>query len=84
LKEIKKNPNETVWDFDQRFNTLMDRLTFQIPSQQHKEWFIAAMLPHIRLLMVQQKVATPTEALEVAVRMEASPVGESSARMTQV
>ena len=36
LKEIKKNPSETVWDFDQRFKYLMDRLTFQISSQQHK------------------------------------------------
>jgi len=36
LKEIKQNPNETIWDFDQIIKALMDRLTFQIPSQQHK------------------------------------------------
>jgi len=32
LKEITQGPNEMVWDFDQRFKSLMDKLTFQIPS----------------------------------------------------
>ena len=27
LKEIKQFPNETIWDFDQRFKTLMDRVS---------------------------------------------------------
>jgi len=62
----------------------MDRLTFQIPSQQHKEWFIATLLPHIKLPMVQQKLASPAEALEETTRMEASLVGESSTGMAQV
>ena len=28
LKEIKQFPNETVWDFDKRFKTLMARVSF--------------------------------------------------------
>ena len=28
LKEIKQFPNESIWDFDQRFNTLMGRVSF--------------------------------------------------------
>jgi hypothetical protein len=47
LKEIKQVQNESVWDYDQRFKDLMGRLTFQIPDQQHQEWFIAGLLPHI-------------------------------------
>ena len=27
LKEIKQFPNETIWDFDQRFKTLMSRVS---------------------------------------------------------
>jgi len=81
LKEIKQSLNEMVWDFDQRFKSLMDRLTFQIPSHQHKEWFIVVLLPHIMLPMVQQRLASPTEALEVTIRIKASPIGESSAGM---
>jgi hypothetical protein len=41
LKEIKQIVNESVWDYDQRFKILKDRLTFQIPDEQHREWFIA-------------------------------------------
>ena len=28
LKEIKQFPNETIWDFDQWFKTLMDQVNF--------------------------------------------------------
>jgi hypothetical protein len=44
MKEIKKVQNETVWDYDQRFKYVMGRLTFQIPDEQHREWFIAGLL----------------------------------------
>lgn len=84
LNEIKKIPNEIVWDFDKKFKTLMDRMTFQIPSEQHKEWFIVALLPHIRLPMVHHKLASPAEALEETIRMEASIIEESSEGMAQV
>jgi len=47
IKEIKQVSGESVWDFDQRFKVLLDRLTFQIPNAQHCEWFIARLLPHI-------------------------------------
>jgi hypothetical protein len=49
LKEIKKKVSKPVWEFDQRFKTLTGRLTFQIPDEQNKEWFIVALLPHIRV-----------------------------------
>ena len=36
LKEIKKFPNEMVWDFDQRFKTLMAWVIFDMSDIQHK------------------------------------------------
>jgi hypothetical protein len=53
LKEIKQVQNESVWEFDQRFKDVMGRLTFQIPDQQHREWFIAGLLPHIHSPLIQ-------------------------------
>jgi hypothetical protein len=47
LKEIKQIVNESVWDYNQRFKILKDRLTFQIPDEQHREWFIVGLLSHI-------------------------------------
>ena len=30
LKKIKQFPNETIWDFDQRFKALMARVSFNM------------------------------------------------------
>jgi hypothetical protein len=54
LKEIKQNVVELMWEFDQRFKTLTGPLTFQIPDEQKKEWFIASLLPHIKVPLMQQ------------------------------
>jgi hypothetical protein len=40
IKEIKQQVGETMWDYDQWFKILLDRLTFQIQDVQHREWFI--------------------------------------------
>jgi hypothetical protein len=61
----------------------MGRLTFQIPDQQHQEWFISRLLPHIRRSLIQQKVASQPEALDIAMKLEASPVGDDGG-MVQV
>jgi hypothetical protein len=58
LKEIKQRIVEPVWEFDQRFETLTGHLSFQIPDEQNKEWFIVALLPHIRVPPMQQKIAS--------------------------
>ena len=83
-KEIKQKPTESVWEFDQKFKTLLDQVSFDITLQQDQEWFITALLPHIRLSLMQQKVASQAEALEIAMKLEASPIAETSARMTQI
>jgi hypothetical protein len=82
LKEIKQKVIEPVWEFEQRFNTLTGHLSFQIPNEQHKEWFIVALLPHIRVPLMQQKVASQAEALEISMKLEASPIGESNPSMS--
>jgi len=53
LKEIKQRVVEVVWEFDQRFKILTSRLSFQISGEQNKEWFIVALLPHIRVPLMQ-------------------------------
>jgi hypothetical protein len=64
-----------MWDYDQQFNILLDRMTFQIQDVQHREWFIAGLLPHIRVPLTQQKVMTQEEAMEISMRLEATPGG---------
>jgi hypothetical protein len=84
LKEIKQRTTEPVWEFDQRFKTLTGHLSFQIPDEQNKEWFIASLLPHIRVPLMQQKITSQAEALEIAMKLESAPMGESSSGMSQI
>ena len=78
LKEIQQRRGESVWDFDQRFKVLLDQVNFTIGPAQHKESFIAALLPHIRTPLMQQKVADQQEALEIAMKLETAPVEDNS------
>ena len=77
-------PHESLWDFDQRFKTLLGQVNFEFPVQQHQEWFLVALLPHIRLPLMQQKVTSQSEALEIAMRLEASSMSESTLGMDQL
>jgi hypothetical protein len=61
----------------------MGRMTFHIPDQQHREWFIVRLLPHIHRPLIQQKVTSQPEALEIAMKLESSLVGDSGG-MAQV
>jgi hypothetical protein len=84
LKEIKQRVAELVWECDQRFKTLTSHLIFQIPDEQNKEWFIVSLLLHIRVPLMQQKIASQDEALEIAMKLESSPMGESNLGMSQI
>jgi len=53
----------------------MGRLTFQILDEQHREWFIAGIFSHIHCPLTQQKVTSQAESLEIAMKLEASPIG---------
>lgn len=84
LKEIKQKPTESFWEFDQRFEELLDQVSFKIASQQHQEWFIATMLWHIRLPLMKQKITSQAESLQIAMKLEASPIGDTKVGMQQI
>ena len=62
----------------------MSWVSFDMSDIQHKEWFIVALFPHIRHPLMQQKIATQSEALEIAMKLEASPVEETVVGMNQI
>ena len=84
IKEIKQAPEETVWDFDQRFKKLMAKVRFQMSNMQHKEWFIVALMLYIRRPLMQQKIATQMEALELEMKLADSPIGDGATGMIQI
>jgi hypothetical protein len=42
------------------------------------------LLPHICFPLTQKKIVTQSEALEIMMKLEASPLGENNAGMAQV
>jgi hypothetical protein len=59
-------------------------LSFQIPEEKNKEWFIDALLPHIRVPLMQHKISSQAEALEIAMKLESIPMGESNSCMSEI
>jgi hypothetical protein len=55
----------------------MGRLNFKIPDEQNEEWFIASLLPHIIVPLMQQNIPSQAEALEISMKLESTPMGES-------
>ena len=84
IKEIKQPSTNFFWDFDERFKTLMAKVSFQMSDVQHKEWFIASLLPHIRTPLIQQKLVSSTKDLEIAMKLAASLVGDNGSGMMQI
>ncbi len=39
-------------------------------NEQQKEWYIATLLPHLRLPLLQQRIASQVEALEIVMKLE--------------
>ena len=76
--------NESVWDFDQRFKMLMAKVIFGMSDVQHKEWFIVALVPHIRIPLMHQNIATQSEAMEIEMKLEDSLVGKNGAGMNHI
>ena len=51
---------------------------------QPKEWFIVAIVPHIRQSLMQKKITMQNEALEMAMKLEYSPIGETAVGMSHI
>ena len=77
MKDIKQVKRESIWDFYQRFKDLMGRMNFQFTDQQHHECFIVGLLPHVCTPLIQQKVVSQLEVLEI--EMKSSLVGDNGA-----
>ena len=78
FKEILMRVGETPWDFDQRLKCKIRQANMKISYTQHRDWFIASLLPHLRIALSQQKIATQAEALEIMMRLHTSPIQDTN------
>ena len=62
----------------------MAKVSFGMRDMQHKDWFITSLVPHIHILLMQQKIASQAEALEIMMKLEASPIDKIRIGMNQI
>lgn len=69
FKKIMLKPSETPWILDQRLKFKIYETNMNLTDGKHREWFMALLLPHLRVVLSQQKKMTQVEALEIAMRL---------------
>ena len=73
FKEITMLPSETPWELYQRLKCMICEANMNLADKQHREWFVASLLPHLRVALSQQKITTQVEALEIEMRLHETP-----------
>jgi len=76
FKEIMMKPSEIPWELDQRLKCQIRESNMNLTDGQHHEWFVASLLPHLRVALSQKKIMTQVEALEIAMRLHEIPMQE--------
>ena len=59
-------------------------VTFQMLDMQHKEWFIATLLPRIRGPLMQQNIVMQIEVLELAMKLKSSPIRDGTVYLVTI
>ena len=71
-------PRETPWDLDQRLKCMIREANMNLTDRQRREWFVASLLPHLRVALSQQKIGTQAEALEIMMRLHETPIQDAN------
>ena len=56
---------------------MMAKFIFGMSDVQHIELFIASLVPHIHISLMQQKIASQAGSLKIVMKLEASLVCET-------
>ena len=49
-----------------------------ITDGKHREWFVASLLPHLRVTLSHQTIGTQVEALEIAMILHETPIQDAA------
>ena len=73
LKYFKKGPSESICEANEWLKKVIKEVGFLYDDRQHTEWFIAMLLPHLRIPMGHQAIESQEKALEIAMKLEDAP-----------
>lgn len=58
FKEIAMVPGETPWDLDHRLKSTIRKANMTLTDAQHRAWLVASLTTHLRMVLLQKKLAT--------------------------
>jgi hypothetical protein len=71
LWEIQQREGESAWEYIQNFKYAIGGLAHPIHKEHQREWYIQGLFPLTWILLMQQLIATLTNALEQSMNIEA-------------
>ena len=77
-------PSETPWELDQRLECKIHEANMNLTDGQHREWFVASLLPHLRVALSQQKIMTQAETLDISMRLHETPMQDLNLGVQQI
>ena len=66
LKDIKQIPRETVREYNKRVKYLLSQIPYNIDSNLLVQWYVAALLHHVRAPLRMHDIKTLEEAFKKA------------------
>jgi len=84
FKEIMMKLGETPWELDQRLKCKICEANMNLMDGQHCEWFVASLLPHLRVSLSQQKIGTQTKAMDIAMRLHETTIQDAALGVQQI
>ena len=73
-----------MWEADQRIKKVIKEGGFQYDDRHHTKWFIAMLLPHLRVPMGHQTFESQEKALEGAMKLEAAVQDKTQLGIQQI
>jgi len=75
---------ETPWESDQMLKCTIHEANMNLKDRQHREWFVASLLPHLRVALSQQKITAQAEALDISMRVHETPMQDPILGVQQI
>ena len=77
-------PSETPWELDQRLKCTIREANMNLTNGEHREWFVASLLPHLSSALLQQNITNQAKALEISMRLHETPMQDPNLVVQQI
>lgn len=75
---------EMPQELDQGLKYQIHEANMNLTDSQHYEWFVASLLPHLRVALLQQKIGIQVEVLEIAMILHETPIHDIAMGIQQI